>query len=203
MDAAHTAKAGGFFSSLSAPMQKSDLRRHFLALAGARPAEEIAQASVALEKRLRALPVFAAARVVALYHAMPSELATRGLIDAARALGKQVVLPLFGNDGPQLGPFVSWEDLVAGPLGIAQPTGAAIPIEQVELFVVPGLAFDRAGFRLGRGKGYYDRLLARRNHQALLCGVCFEDALIEQLPHEAHDVPMDWLLTPSNSNPRD
>jgi 5-formyltetrahydrofolate cyclo-ligase len=185
-------------------MQKSDLRRHFLAVSGARPADEIAQASLTLEERVLALPAFVSARMVALYHAMPSELATGRLIDAAQALGKQVVLPLFGNDGPQLGPFVSWGELVPGPLGITQPTGPAVPIEQVDLFVVPGLAFDRAGFRLGRGKGYYDRLLARRAPQALLCGVCFDDVLVEQLPHEAHDIPMDCILTPrSTSNPRD
>jgi 5-formyltetrahydrofolate cyclo-ligase len=203
MDAAHTAEAGGSFPRLSA-MQKADLRSKFLAVAMARPEEEIARASQVIEARVRELPEFQSAQVLAMYHAMPSEPATRGLIGAALGLGKQVVLPLFGHDEPELGFFVSWDRLVPGPLGIAQPAGPAIPIARVDLFLVPGLAFDRAGFRLGRGKGYYDRLLARRSPQALMCGVCFDDVLVERLPRESHDIPMDRLLTPAaTSNPRD
>jgi 5-formyltetrahydrofolate cyclo-ligase len=170
---------------------------HFLAVAKARPAEEIADATQAIETRVLASPDFERVNVIALYHSMPSEPATRGLIDAALKAGKRVLLPQFGHEEPQLGAFVSWDGLVPGPLGIAQPVGPAIPVREVELFVVPGLAFDRGGFRLGRGKGYYDRLLARRSPTALLCGVCFDDVLVERLPREAHDIPMDRLLTPA------
>jgi 5-formyltetrahydrofolate cyclo-ligase len=185
-------------------MQKRDLRAQFLAVANARPADEIARASRTIETKVRGLPEFQSAGLLALYHSMPTEFATRNLIDAALQMGKEVALPLFGTDEPQVGLFSSWDQLVPGPLGIAQPAGPAIPLHRVGFFLVPGLAFDRAGFRLGRGKGYYDRLLARRAPQAFLCGVCFDDVLVERLPHEPHDIPMDRLLTPlAASNPRD
>jgi 5-formyltetrahydrofolate cyclo-ligase len=185
-------------------MTKQDLRAHFLAVAKARPKEEVARASLAISERIRRLPRFASANLIALYHAMPIEPETRGVIDEAMCLGKRVALPQFGDDEPQLGLFTSWDRLVPGPLGIAQPVGPAIPVESVEAFFVPGLAFDRAGYRLGRGKGYYDRLLARHSAGALVCGVCFGDVLVEGLPHESHDIPMNCLLTQEEtSNPRD
>jgi 5-formyltetrahydrofolate cyclo-ligase len=185
-------------------MNKRDLRAHFLAVAKGRPAGEIAKASTAIADRIRRLPRFASASLIALYHAMPIEPETRGLIDEAVSRGKRVALPLFGDDEPQLGLFTSWDRLAPGPLGIAQPVGPAIPVESVEAFFVPGLAFDRAGYRLGRGKGFYDRLLARHSPGALLCGVCFGDVLVERLPRESHDIPMNCLLTPEEtSNPRD
>jgi 5-formyltetrahydrofolate cyclo-ligase len=178
-------------------MQKRDLRLHYLAIAKARPLEEVARASLVIEAQLGGMPAYRAAQVLALYQAMPSEPATRRLIDEALLSGKQVVLPTFGSTEPQLGVFQSWEQLVPGPLGIAQPTGPVVPVERVDFILVPGLAFDRRGFRLGRGKGYYDRLLAKRSPKSVICGVCFDDVLIEELPHDAHDVPMDLVLTPA------
>ncbi len=155
---------------------------------------------MAIATAVRSLPVFASATVVAFYYPLPSEPQISELIDAEQGrMGKQVVLPGFGNGGPPLGPSgVSWAGiwLAPGPLGLEQPTGPAVSTEDVELFLVPGLAFDRLGFRLGRGKGYYDRLLAQRAPTAFVCGLCFEDDLIARLPHAAHDVPMDCLITP-------
>jgi 5-formyltetrahydrofolate cyclo-ligase len=74
---------------------------------------------------------------------------------------------------------------------------AALPVvesEHADLILVPGLAFTRRGFRLGYGGGYYDRLLSEPGH-ALTLGACFQALLFEELTHEPHDVPVDFLVT--------
>jgi 5-formyltetrahydrofolate cyclo-ligase len=201
MDAAHTAEAGGSF--IPPVDTKDDLRLHFLKVAKARAPEDVAEASIAIAERVQGLPAFGSAQVVALYWALPSEPDTTSLIDVSAALGKRVLLPMFGHEAPQLGEFAGWDRLVPGPLGLKQPQGPPVEAGQVDLFVVPGLAFDRDGFRLGRGKGYYDRLLARRSPRAFLCGLCLDDMIVARLPRQAHDVPMACLVSPgATANPR-
>ena len=88
------------------------------------------------------------------------------------------------------------QHLVPHRYGMLEPE-AALPVvepEHADLILVPGLAFTRLGFRLGYGGGYYDRLLAQPGHAPAL-GACFQALLLEELPHELHDVPVDFLVT--------
>jgi 5-formyltetrahydrofolate cyclo-ligase len=79
-------------------------------------------------------------------------------------------------------------------LGFNEPVdGEYLPLERIDGFVIPGVAFDKSGFRLGRGKGYYDRALA--NFAGAKIGVCFDLSLCDQLPHEAHDVRCTQIVT--------
>lgn len=87
--------------------------------------------------------------------------------------------------------------LVPGRFGVPEPEAGcpAVPLNQLDLILVPGVGFDFAGRRLGRGKGFYDRLLAQvRGHK---CGVAFEQQLVTELPEEPHDVRVDSILTPT------
>ena len=87
-------------------------------------------------------------------------------------------------------------ELLPGPYGLMEPTGSSVEITDIELVVVPALAADRQGNRLGKGKGFYDRVLPR--FKAVKVAVVFEDELLEELPTQAHDMPVDYVVTPNH-----
>ena len=91
----------------------------------------------------------------------------------------------------------SFDDgLVEGRFGIREPgSGSPRPFEDIDLIVVPALAYDRTGGRLGRGGGFYDRFLARDDMRAVRCGLGFDEQVTEQLPTHAHDLPVAIVVT--------
>jgi len=96
-------------------------------------------------------------------------------------------LALLEVDGPDM--------LQRGAFGILEPGGGCVEHPpKADVILVPGLAFDRRGSRLGRGRGYYDRLLEK--FEGTRVGVCFEGQVVESVPAEPHDIPMNFLLTP-------
>lgn len=147
---------------------------------GRRGRERVAAARAALE-RLTGLEQLGAARVVAFYQAIGDEVPVEGAAQVCRARGARVVYPL----------------VVGTELELAADPGRPerVRVEEVDLFVVPGLLFDRAGRRLGRGGGHYDRLLARRREGATLVGVAYADRVIDEVPEDAWDVRMDSVVT--------
>lgn len=110
-------------------------------------------------------------------------------------IGKRLALPLMS--GVSLSPrwVESEADLVAGSFGIREPRASApLAGDRFDLILVPGVAFDRSGGRLGRGRGFYDRFL--EGTRGVRVGVCFEDQVVPEVPVEAHDVRMNVLATP-------
>ena len=91
----------------------------------------------------------------------------------------------------------STRDLSAGKFGVREPAAACaeIPLEQFDLVLVPGVAFDWHGHRLGRGRGFYDRLLAKV--RGIKCGVAFDAQMVKEIPASSHDVRMDFIVTPA------
>jgi len=147
---------------------------------GARGRDRSDAARSALE-RLISLPELARARTAAFYVAIGDEVPVEEAARRCRAGGARAVYPI-----------------VVGPdLELAPDTTAAerVRAEEVDVFVVPGVLFDRAGRRLGRGGGHYDRLLARRRSDATLVGICYADRVIDELPEEPWDVPMHAVVT--------
>jgi 5-formyltetrahydrofolate cyclo-ligase len=120
-----------------------------------------------------------------------------GLADALLARGVRVAIPALVGDVPELREGVPGPGLGPGPLGALQPPpeAPAIAPDAVDLFVVPGLLFDRSGRRLGRGGGHFDRLLARARTDALRVGVCPSEALVDELPEDPWDVRMHRVVT--------
>jgi 5-formyltetrahydrofolate cyclo-ligase len=92
-------------------------------------------------------------------------------------------------------------ELVSGEYGILEPSGAHVPIEELDVVVVPALAFDRGGFRLGWGGGYYDRMLATLDENVTTAVVGYDWQLVDELPREPHDQPVQWVITPSGAMP--
>mgnify|MGYP006309131983 CR=1 FL=1 len=103
----------------------------------------------------------------------------------------------------ELVPVESLDDLEEGAFGIPEPTGAPTDIVDLEVFLIPGAAFDRRGHRIGMGWGYYDRLLSRRldandGHETVFVGICYDCQLYEgTIPVEDHDIPVDAIVTES------
>lgn len=139
------------------------------------------RARLEAHERLIALPELSSARVVALYQAIGDEVPVEGCARLLRERGAEVAYPVVV--GPAL-------ELAADP---ALP--ARVLASRVDVFIVPGLLFDRARRRLGRGGGHYDRLLAGKRGDALLVGICYSDRVVDELPEDPWDVPMDVVVT--------
>lgn len=145
-------------------------------------------------EQLEETELFQHASCIALYHAIPGEVQTATFIEKWY-LKKKLLLPLIKGDDLLLIPYTGKESLQSGIFGILEPryTGITIPEQEIDLIIVPGVAFDRQLNRLGRGKGYYDRLLS--SIQAPKVGICFNFQLIEEVPTEPFDKQMDILIT--------
>jgi 5-formyltetrahydrofolate cyclo-ligase len=110
--------------------------------------------------------------------------------------GKRIILPRVVGPTVCLHAVENHAELVEGSFGVLEPApNAPIAEAKADLILVPGLAFDRSGVRLGRGGGYYDRLLSK--FDGLRVGVCFEELVLERIPAEPHDMCMDFLITPA------
>lgn len=146
---------------------------------------------------LEELDAFQQANTVLLYHSMRDEVDTHGFIEKWKD-HKKIILPVVVGDVLELRLYTGPQDLAKGPFGIGEPTGELFTdYPTIDIAIVPGLAFDTDGHRLGRGKGYYDKLLP--HIPALKAGICFPFQLIEKIPVEATDINMDIIIT-SNEN---
>jgi len=128
---------------------------------------------------------------------MPREVETIPMIEESLRLEKRVLAPVTrGEISPAEVTFDSGRlSLVPGAFGIMEPAGKKVPPDEIDFVVVPGLAFDLEGNRLGRGKGYYDRFLRKLKPDAFLCGVAFECQVLEEVPHADEDIPVNALVT--------
>lgn len=143
---------------------------------------------------LEAHPAFRAASTVLLYHSLKDEVDTHAFI-RKWSRKKRILLPVVAGDDLELRIYTGPEDMTIGAYGIEEPTGELFTdYAAIEFIAVPGVAFDRSGNRLGRGKGYYDRLLPRIP-SAYKAGICFPFQLVEEVPAEAFDIRMDEVIT--------
>ncbi|MGW5227748.1 5-formyltetrahydrofolate cyclo-ligase [Nocardia niigatensis] len=155
------------------------------------------------EREAAALAVAAAAlgdaEWVCAYVPVGGEPGSLAMLDALRAAGARVLLPLTGEPGPlEWAEYTGPEGLRRGRYGLREPDGAPVAngIAKAAAILVPALAVDRRGVRLGRGAGYYDRSLSACHAGARLIAVVRDDELVERLPEEPHDHRMGWALTP-------
>lgn len=175
-------------------MEKKTLRDAMRRLNRAMPANERAEASERIFRQVEALPEFAAAHCVALYCALGDEPDTQAALERW-CRSKRLVVPRVESEGMQ---FYAYDPsaMVQGAFGITEPGPAAkrCPPEEIDLAVVPGVAFTEAGARMGRGGGYYDRYFAQTGVRAFRVGVCYAHQLVAQLPVEPHDLFMDQII---------
>ncbi|HWD18896.1 MAG TPA: 5-formyltetrahydrofolate cyclo-ligase [Verrucomicrobiae bacterium] len=180
--------------------QKKALRLDLRARLKALTSEERRFGSLAACDQLRAQPLWRAAGCILFYAPLSSELDLAPLLAEALATGKTAALPGYVAATGLYEAFVIThltDDCAPGRFGIAEPKPgcARLPLNRLDLALTPGVGFDETGHRLGRGQGFYDRLLAQT--AAIKCGVAFDLQVVERIPAEPHDIRMNCLLTPT------
>jgi 5-formyltetrahydrofolate cyclo-ligase len=183
---------------MQASQIKADLRlRMRKALEAVTPTVRMAASIEACDRLKTQMPCAAA---ILFFAPLPDELDVWPLMEESIALGTLCALPFFDPKKQHYGARqISHPaaQIVTGKFGVREPdtTGAEIPLEKFNLILVPGVAFDLSGTRLGRGRGFYDRLLA--GAAGIKCGVCYDGQLFPEIPAEPHDAKVDFILTPS------
>ena len=176
-------------------IDKKGLRRMMRARNRAVSAEEREAASARIFSRVESSPAFERAHCVAAFCALGDEPATQEVLDRWLMSGRRVVVPRVEGDEMQFYDYAP-EAVASGAFGIAEPSSQArlcLPSE-IDLVVVPGVAFTREGMRLGRGKGYYDKYLAKSDFRAYTVGVGYAHQLTENLPTEPHDRGLEEVI---------
>ena len=148
--------------------------------------------ATALLRAVWELPAFEQAQNVMLFWPLPDEINTIPLIEHAYAVGKNIFLPVVVGDDLVIKRYNPMA-MKPGAFGILEPQGDPVSPVQLDLIIVPGVAFDAAGNRMGRGKGFYDRLLAGTS--ATTIGVCYAEQYYLSIPTEPHDVPLNDVIT--------
>lgn len=145
-------------------------------------------------KRLEETELFQQASCIALYYSIPGEVQTAAFLEKWFDK-KQLLLPVITGDDLRLLPYKGNDNLIPGVFGIPEPTDIKTTVTEsdVDLIIVPGIAFDRQLNRMGRGKGYYDRLLSTM--QAPKVGICFDFQMQDSVPVEPFDKKMNMVIT--------
>lgn len=163
------------------------------------PAMELHRRSVAATDRLVAEPEFQASGGIMLFLPLPYEVDAQPIAIRAWQAGKTVTVPYVQQRQRHMIPLEInnlGEPMHTDRMGLRTPARhRPIPLEMIDLVVVPGLGFDLAGRRLGRGGGFYDRFLGRPEFQGVACGLALEEQLVDRVPAAAHDVNVSMLAT--------
>ena len=183
--------------------KKQSLREELTARRKAMTPDLIDGRGLKVQSRFLASPYYHKARTVALYAPIRGEVPTRDILIAALQDEKIVCYPLSHVHGRILSfrAIKSESELEPGRLGVREPSNSSdlIPVDQIDLFVVPGLGFTRDGKRLGRGGGYYDATLRAASARSRRVGLAFTDQIVQVMPTNGDDVDMDQIVTESQT----
>jgi 5-formyltetrahydrofolate cyclo-ligase len=180
--------------------RKEELRESIRQRLRGLPPEEIAWKSYQLCNALLEQKVWREARIVALFASLPTEPVVEFLWDGIRRDGKKACYPKVNGENLTLISVNDPTELVTSRWQLREPVMREPnlqSLEKIDLILVPGLAFSRNGERMGRGGGFYDRLLANERLRAHKIGVCFDIQVFRDLPLESHDIVMDEIATES------
>lgn len=178
---------------------KRELRAHIRAARATLGPESRAVAARSLAEVLDAEPSLASVSMVLAYRASAEELSIDPAAERLRSRGVVLAYPRVGPERTLSLHLVHDDEFVPGAFGILEPPAGAPRVEpgNIDAVLMPGLAFDREGFRLGYGGGYYDTLLPTLRPDCIRIGVCFELQVVDAVPREPHDLPVDLIATAS------
>lgn len=177
------------FSSMTS---KNEIRSAIKALKKQHSKEELQAQSDIIMRKLEQHPDFIKAKKIMLYSSLPDEVQTQDFIEKWRNQ-KQIILPTVVGDDIIPVELTPDTGFAVGDFNILEPQNVAYTGD-FDLIVVPGVAFDRQGNRLGRGKGYYDRFLCQHRATKKI-GLCFDFQLVDNVPVEENDIPMDEIIS--------
>lgn len=201
-------------------MDKQELRKEIRNRKRQFTQGQLGELSLSAISKLRKHPKVMAAHTLLLYYSLPDEVNTHEWIDELVAEGKRVLLPVVVNDKDMvIREYTGKHDLAEGSFHIMEPIGKLFPVEkypEIEVAIIPGMSFDDDGHRLGRGKGYYDRFLAKLRGtevdksgtevdksdtedknlgtEVYKIGVCFGFQKLQEIPFESHDILMNEVI---------
>lgn len=201
-------------------MDKQELRKEIRNRKRQFSQDQLGELSLSAISKLRKHPKVMAAHTLLLYYSLPDEVNTHEWIDELVAEGKRVLLPVVVNDKDMvIREYTGKHDLAEGSFHIMEPIGKLFPEEkypEIEVAIIPGMSFDDTGHRLGRGKGYYDRFLAKLRStevdksgtevdksdtedknlgtEVYKIGVCFGFQKLQEIPFESHDILMNEVI---------
>ena len=184
----------------SLPMPKRSIRSRFLAERRSRAVEACIRASMEIQQRFLHSDLFQHARCLALYSAIHNEVLTETVSIRAIESGKTLVYPRIKNNDLVFVEVRSSNDLAPGAFGVLEPQGDnTIPADSLDLVIVPGVAFDLVGHRLGYGRGFYDRALSVCRADCVKLGFAYDSQLLAALPAAEHDQTLSVLMTESRT----
>lgn len=176
---------------------KAALRQTFGRIRAALPPEEREKSSMEIQARLLKTKQYAAGGAVFTYISMRDEVETRGLLSVLWAEGRRIAAPRCtdGNGRMAFYWIKSWNDLAPGRFGVMEPVVSCLPAQagEKDICIVPALSFDISGYRLGYGKGYYDRFLG--GFPGVSIGFCFEACMTRRLPRDSFDRQVNAVIT--------
>ena len=182
-------------------MDKKELRRYIREQKRHFTPQPLGEMSLSIMSSVLTHPRVQEEDTILMYHSLPDEVDTHSALDKLIAMGKKVLLPKVISDTEMTIHEYTGKDSLqpSEPYGILEPTTPELSIIncQLSIAIVPGMAFDKQGHRLGRGKGYYDRFLSRIPNIYKI-GVCFPFQMLESIPSESTDVVMDEVITSLN-----
>ncbi len=174
---------------------KTDLRSEMKNKRSLLEAAQIRQASLTIAMRLNDLLPVQKARTIMGYAAMKNEVDLESFYQQMLQSGKTILLPRVEGDQIKPVQWRGWQDIQVSSFGVREPLGQEFPASEIDVVLVPGLAFDPGGYRAGYGRGYYDRFLPTLRPNAFKCGICYEFQVVEStFPHD-RDVPVHWIVT--------
>lgn len=174
-------------------MLKKELRQHIREIKRQFSQQQLEELSLPIIARLKSR--LTNAKTILAYYSLPDEVDTSQLLDDLVAEGKTVLLPkVIDDENMEIRRYTGRQDLEEGILHLMEPIGEPFTdYEDIDIVVVPGLAFDAEGHRLGRGRGYYDRFLHRKNHPFRV-GICFDFQKVAEVPVDEYDIPVDEVV---------
>jgi 5-formyltetrahydrofolate cyclo-ligase len=181
--------------------KKKEIRALMANRIAALPPETLSTKTKAIEKRLFEFANYLEARIVLLYTPAETEVDTSGIIKRSYIYNKIIVLPAFDSDMQQISLMKvddPEKDLIRGPRGNLAPNPSRckqVPIECIDIVIIPGLAMDEKGGRVGTGQGFYDRLIPELPITTRKVGLVFENQIIPIVPMESHDKHVDIVIT--------
>ena len=178
---------------------KDNLRKEIMKIRNNISKTEVLEKSNQIKKRLFESDEFKEATTILFYVSYDNEVYTHDMIKECLSDDKLIVVPISDKENKILilSKLESWDDLNIGAYSILEPekeTIKEVSIDDIELIIVPGVAFDEHGHRIGQGMGYYDRLL-RNSTKALHVGLAFEFQIVDEIPKNKHDIPVDKIVT--------
>lgn len=175
-------------------MEKKDIRKTILQSRQALSKEEVYQKSNLIFQTLKECSEYRNAELLYLYMDFKNEVMTRDIIEDAYKLGKKIAIPKIEENEMHFYYLEQMEDAKTGYFGIREPKSLERVTDSQGIMITPGIAFDLQGYRIGYGKGFYDRYL-HTNPVSKKIAIAFEVQIVEAIPYDTHDIPMNIIIT--------